>query len=294
MEIGKQYGEDDEFKRKARLHQSKYRAEILKVDCAKDECGNMLKTEDAENGLNFYPDLNILQAVKNRYGIGYRKQLYSNLLRSEHIPFNFFIPLREDKKYAAKVFNEFAKGTIKEIMEIKIEYAPEPKGRFLNDKTSFDSYVEYVHVDNQKGILGIEVKYTEKSYPLGKEEKIKVDNAQSKYYEVTRKTGLFIQGAEKDLKRDKYRQIWRNQILGESIKQNGETTHFTSLLFFPFGNKHFQHVLPEYFKLLNSQGRDRLIDITYEDFFAALKAHSPGARFDNWITYLEKRYIVQS
>lgn len=37
MKIGKQYSKDDDFKRKARLHQSNYRAEILNVDC--DEYG---------------------------------------------------------------------------------------------------------------------------------------------------------------------------------------------------------------------------------------------------------------
>jgi hypothetical protein len=105
MEIGKQYSKDDEFKRKARLHQSKYRVDVLNVDC--DEYGNMLKENDGRKGLNFYSDFDILNAVYERYGKTYSKQLYSNLLRSEHIPFNFFIPLRFDLEFAKNVLNEF-------------------------------------------------------------------------------------------------------------------------------------------------------------------------------------------
>jgi hypothetical protein len=47
IEIGKQYNKDYAFMASARLHQSKYRAETLKVEC--DEYGNRLNENDAKN-----------------------------------------------------------------------------------------------------------------------------------------------------------------------------------------------------------------------------------------------------
>lgn len=62
--LGKQYPKDDTFKTKARLHQSKYRAEILQVDF--DEYGNRLTKTDAETNLNFYPKLGVIDTLKIR------------------------------------------------------------------------------------------------------------------------------------------------------------------------------------------------------------------------------------
>ena len=45
---------------------------------------------------------------------------------------------------------------------IKIEFAPSPKRNYLNDRTSFDTYIE-IHNDNSKGVIGIEVKIQKKN-----------------------------------------------------------------------------------------------------------------------------------
>lgn len=290
MEIGKQYLKDDNFRSKARLHQSKYRAEVLNVEC--DEYGNMLKEVDGKKGLNFYSDFNIMNAVYERYGMRYIKSLYSNLLRSEHIPFNFFIPLRYDLEYAKNVLNEFVFKAIEEIIEINIEYAPEPAENYLKDRTSFDAYIKYKHSDNQIGVLGIEVKYTEQGYPLKKESKEAkdVNNKKSNYWKTTKKSGLFENGVEQKLIQDDFRQIWRNQLLGESIKQVDKIGHFTSITLYPKGNIHFSKTLPEYQTFLKE--KNSFIEITFEDFIAVLKKYSINSRFNNWIRYLEIRYLI--
>ena len=100
QEIGGQYSKDDRtdpsgFLRRARLHQSIFRANYL--DLPYDTYGNYLTKEDGENGKNFYDGFGIFDAVKKYRK--YNKPLYSNLLRSEHIPFNIFIPLDKDRNY---------------------------------------------------------------------------------------------------------------------------------------------------------------------------------------------------
>lgn len=93
--IGKQYPNDKltdttGFLADARFHQSKYRASKLCIPY--EDYGNYLTKADALKGLNFYDDFGVFDEVKKRYP-NYSKPLYSNMLRSEHIGFNLFIPL---------------------------------------------------------------------------------------------------------------------------------------------------------------------------------------------------------
>jgi hypothetical protein len=44
---------------------------------------------------------------------------------------------------------------------VDIEYAPDPKEEFLDDRTAFDAFVEFDRVDGTRGFVGIETKLTE-------------------------------------------------------------------------------------------------------------------------------------
>jgi len=296
QEIGQQYSKDDKtdnsgFLRRARFHQSVFRAKIL--DLPFDTYGNYLTKTDGEKGKNFFDGFGIFEAVKAYRK--YNKPLYSNLLRSEHIPFNFFIPLKKDLNFCKKVFSDILKIDLLSIDSIEIEYAPKPKENYLNDGTSFDTYIEYTHFDNSKGIIGIEVKYTEKEYKLpanSKQEK-DVNDKNSKYYSVTDNCGLYKPNSIEVLPTDEFRQIWRNHILGESIiiYDNKKFQQFTSLTLFPAGNIHFIKTSKEYINLLKSN-LNKFIPFTYEDFFASLSKHCPDKNYQKWLDYLINRYIV--
>ena len=100
----------------------------------------------------------------NRKTFSTKGQMVTNLLRSEHIPYNIFFPMIYDKKGTACLFNKIiGDGRIAEVNEIVIEYNPGG----LKDGTSFDVYIEYTAAKHGgKGGIGIEVKYTEKEYPI--------------------------------------------------------------------------------------------------------------------------------
>lgn len=296
QEIGQQYSKDDRtdpsgFLRRARLHQSIFRAHYLKLPF--DTYGNYLTQVDGEKGKNFYDGYGIFDAVKKYRK--YNKPLYSNLLRSEHIPFNIFIPLDKDRKFCRNVFADILKSNILSVDRIEIEYAPKPKEKYLNDGTSFDAYIEYTNSDSTKGMIGIEVKYTEKEYkllPNSKQEK-DIKDKSSTYYTVTEKCGLYKQNAVQFLPTDNFRQVWRNHILGASIllDDNSEFKHFTSLTLFPADNTHFIKTSKEYIDLLNDND-NKFIAVTYEDFFALLKRHCPDNNYKKWLDYLTTRYII--
>ena len=295
-EIGQQYSKDDKtdptgFLKRARLHQSKFRAETLNLDF--DTYGNYLTKKDGEAGKNFYEGFGIFEAVKKYRK--YNKPLYSNMLRSEHIPFNLFIPLNDNKTLGKEIFNEFFGGVIQTIDRIEIEFAPAPKENYLNDGTSFDAYVEYTHIDNSKGIIGIEIKYTEKEYKLtkGSKQENDIKDKTSKYYTVTERCGLYKPNSVEFLPTDNFRQVWRNHILGESILlvDSDKFKHFTSLTIFPKENKHFIQTSKDYIDLL-VDNKNKFIPLTYEDFFAVCNKHCVGNDYENWLNYLTKRYIV--
>ena len=296
QEIGQQYSKDDRtdpsgFLRRARLHQSVFRAKHL--DLPFDTYGNYLTKEDGEKGKNFYDGYGVFDAVKKYRK--YNKPLYSNLLRSEHIPFNIFIPLDKDRNYCKNVFSDILNLNIISIDKIEIEHAPKPKEKYLNDGTSFDAYIEYANYDGTKGMIGIEVKYTEKEYKLqanSKQEK-DINDKNSLYFSVTNSCGLYKANAIEVLPTDKFRQVWRNHILGESIllADSNKFQHFTSLTLFPSDNSHFIKTSKEYIDLL-TKNDNKFIALTYEDFFALLSKHCPDSNYKNWLDYLTTRYIV--
>ena len=280
------------FLNRARMHQSNFRKSILKVPSYKYE--NHLTKEDGEQGKNFYDGFEVFDFVRKRYK-KFSSPLYSNMLRSEHIPFNLFVPLDKDKEYCRRIFADVLKMEIISVDEIKIEYAPPGKEKHLNDNTSFDTYIEYTHRDGEKGAIGIEVKYTERAYSLKADstEGKAINNPDSLYYVVTDKCQLYKQEAIDVLPTDKFRQLWRNHLLGESIllTDNSDLKYFTSLTLFPSGNSHFMKTSKEYIELLKSND-NKFIPLTYERFFELLNNYCPNSEYRDWIDYLKERYIV--
>lgn len=286
IELGKQYHLDDEFMASARSHQSRYRRDVLKVEC--DEYGNMLNEDDGKRLLNYYPDLGVPEILRKRYP-GYSKMRDSNLLRSEHIPFNMFGPMISMGNSAIPILNKAFDGDIKDIIRIEIEFAPEPKEKFLNDGTSFDAYIEYENNSNVRCAYGIEVKYTEHEYAIGQREKVNINNEDSKYWRVTKESGFFRPELLSELATDKMRQIWRNHLLGLAMVQSGVLAKFKTVTIYPNGNKHFQEVLPHYKSLMLNENSDNLIACTFEQFFESISGNNEIMK---WKQYLSERYLI--
>ncbi len=280
------------FLEKARLHQSEFRENKLNVSY--DKYGNYLTKKDALKGLNFYDDFGIFQEVQNRYP-NYKKPLYANMLRSEHIGFNLFVPLKKYPDLGVHVLNEFLNNSVSTIDNIQVEYAPSPATKYLNDRTSFDVYIEYTHSDKQKGVIGIEVKYTEHEYKLrpGSKEEFEIKNKNSRYFCISEKSQLYKADAIPLLYTDKYRQIWRNQLLGESIliEDKDSFEYFTSLTIFPKANVHFVETSNLYIDMLVSND-NKFLPVTYEEFIAACRKHCRDEKIKKWIKYLNGRYLV--
>jgi len=285
------------FKWRAKRHQIKFRENVLKVGYESFE--TILVDTDAQWGLIFFDGFRVLEAAQGRYPyFKMNKACFANMLRSEHIPFNFFVPLSKNLEYASAVLNRFMGGVINKIIEIRMEYAPDP-AKALMDRISFDVFVEYKHASGDLGILGFEVKYTEKEYKMikGSKEDKEINDPDSAYNKLTNKIGLYRKDIIPRLKTDEFRQVWRNQLLGESMTtnnhQDSKYKYFTSIILYPEGNDHFRELIPAYKSLLNPGHDISFIGITYEEFIKTARELTEDAEFKRWLQYLEDRYIVQ-
>ncbi len=291
---GKKYRYDDEFKAKARAHQFAFRENELNDFFDEKNPQVILSPDAAKQGLIFcdiYREL-----IKSKVKSFKSSALFSNMLRSEHIPYNIFIPLEEDLDAAVMLFNEIIGGGILKINHIRIEFAGDAdKSEYLNDGTSFDTFIEYVSSDGSIGGIGIEVKYTENSYPIGVKEKQDIENLDGLYYQITKKSQWYNSTLDTRLfiKANHLRQIWRNHILGYSMLCRGDIQRFHHVHLYPQGNKYFhEHAIPEYKTLLTKCGKESFIDLTYESLFAMLSKYFRSYKHQEWLKYLQKRYIV--
>jgi len=288
FEIGKQYSPDDEFRKMARLHQSKFRQSVLQVDF--DEYGNVLKESDAKKLLNYYDLLDVQMHLKRRYP-KYSSMRDANLLRSEHIPFNMFAPLINRKEIAKLLMENAFNININQILKIEIEYAPEPKELYLNDGTSFDVYVEYSDEFNNTNGLGIEVKYTEHEYKIGERELATVKDSNSIYWNITRTSCHYIENTLDQLASDKMRQIWRNHMLGLAMINRKDIAKFHSITIYPSGNTHFVKAMNNYCGLLRDEYKHTAFGCTFEKFIDSITGDK---EIMDWKKYLNKRYIIET
>lgn len=312
------YGGDSDYKRACRQHQAWFRENILKLKMGRnhstrqgtnetaEEFEHRRKTEtdiailtpsDAARLMNFVPEYHeeIGKALcEDRGKIPTDFGLMANMLRSEHVPWNIFVPMMTDLVAAAKCFSEILPHRdITKILKWQIEYAPNT----INDKTAFDVYIEYQTSMADKGIIGIEVKYTEEGYSVGNKEFAMMQDPESAYSVTTRNSRCFVNNDPVQFNNPDFIQLWRNHILGLAMLQQGMTDYFDSLTLYPLGNVHFHSTdghtgsIEAYEELLTDKGRETFHAITYEAFFDVLKKHYKSDRNVSWLDYLEERYI---
>ena len=294
-----------EFKRKAREHQVKFREEILCVEYNKYP--NVLNFADARKGLVFYEGFReeILAELKKpipKTSSAPSGQMLTNLLRSEHIPYNIFFPMNKDLSGCKDLFNHIlGKEEILRIKDIKIEHHPEPIEDYLSDHIAFDVYISYIDTNNKECGIGIEVKYTEKEYALkeGTSEYAHVKDEQGNtrlfgpYLNATIDSKYFKDEVTHDiLVANKFRQIWRNHILGASMVLRGDIEKFTSITVYPEANVHFHNdAMPDYYELLTETGKNTFIPLTYEELFSLMDKYLNIENGKEWNLYLRQRYL---
>lgn len=128
--------------------------------------------------------------------------------------FNLFGPLHDDPDLAELLLNPLLPGGVA-TATVDIEWAPSKK-LHLRDATSFDVVAHYVRADGRNAIAGIETKLTE---PFSQRTYGRDDHRTDRYREVARRSDVWRDPDEPDLTHKRWNQVWRNQLLVESIRQ---------------------------------------------------------------------------
>lgn len=287
MDIGPQYKLDNPFKAAARLHQSNYRAGVLKVDYL--EYGNRLTEVDGRTLLNYYNGLGVKEALRERYPV-YSQKRDADLLRSEHIPFNMLAPLASRPTLMQLVLSEAFGLELSQPFQMKLEWAPSPAEEYLGDMTSFDAYIQGRDANGELVGLGIEVKYTELGYRIGASEAKRMRDGESTYWVTTRESGLFVRGGWGKLAEDDLRQIWRNHLLGLAMVRRKDIGKFVSVTLYPAGNQHFTHTLTKYRDHLEATAQGCVRGCTFEQYINSLCGDN---EIEAWKEYLKARYLFE-
>lgn len=273
------------FKHCARQHQSDFRKEPFKP--RGDKSGSILSDKEANSGANFYKGYGVLDAVKDRYPNSHSKQLYANMLRSEHIPFNIFVPFRDERALFCSVLASIIGVHPAPGFDIRIEH-PLP---YLNDRTSFDVFCDCKDALANRFFIAIEVKYTEHGHSIGEGERRRLPGYETKSNDLRLYSPGVIESGE--LRSDKLRQIWRNHLLAESLYQDKEKKYsdYRSILLFPKENEYIAKAAADYEKRLSTYGKKFFLGVTYEQLFDAIQEHASSPRAKDWLAYLRRRYI---
>lgn len=161
------------FRAFAEAHARNYRLTKLQL---KEfiEYGHVLTDNDANNGMNFLPSLrnDILSAVQERNEKGKGVDIdrtTKNMLSSQAMCFNLFVPLNSNKKYATVFFNQLLGDCQAITHDIEIEYTPSKT--IFNDQSGkggvdCDALLQYKNDKEQNLLLVIETKYVEPEFSV--------------------------------------------------------------------------------------------------------------------------------
>ena len=203
----------------------------------------------AEKTLNNYLSDTIRNVVKKEilnskdsgklYG---KPRIYNNLLSSQPLCFNLFAELKEDLTLATKVFRQLCPQRVNTVKSIEFEHSPGRRDTsYTGDNSAFDVYVEFFNNSNEKGFIGIEVKYHENL-------KNKPAEIKDRYFEVASNIGCFKDKCLDVLQLSPLEQIWRDHLLACSLlyspKDDFKDGFFVFL--FPKDNLHCQKAVEQY------------------------------------------------
>ena len=289
--IGNIVENEDSRIKTARIHQGWWRAFVLgemqgpkpnskdeyicnTIECDNNYEGNFLSSEISEVVKTV-----LKQRQNDSPGIIQENRLRGNLLSSQPLCFNFFGHFYNDKELALLVFKKFYPD-ISKVKGIMFEYAPTPKEMYTNDNSAFDVAIE-VEVNGKTGLIGIECKYTETFSP-----KI---YATEKYQSIFNSSNAFNTSFEQ-LTSSKFNQLFRNQLIAESLIQNKIYSFVNTALFCAPEDETAQKVGKQFQSLLSANYSNFQI-ITFFDLIESIQQNKLSRNQREYSMLLWARYL---
>ncbi len=231
--IGPLPASDPARMRRARLHQGWWRACVLNLPPGAhpkrpgDTLCSTLPDSAGAQGRNFLGPAAaelVERTLADRQaqtagGLVDEHRLRTNLLSSQPLCFNFFSLLVDPVLGLAVARRLFA--DITGFHGLHFEYAPMPRGDFTDDNSAFDVAFE-VSMGTRRGLIGVECKYTEPFSPT--------EYSRPRYEAIYQRSGGFLAPYE-ELRSRRFNQLFRNQLLAESMVLAGRHDFVKTALF---------------------------------------------------------------
>lgn len=279
---------ENNFRKRMRLHQGWWRTFVLGENEGKhpknvDEniCNTLLNGKQTKNNFLSASVENIIKEVLERRnsessGLVDENRLYNNLLSSQPLCFNFFTPFYINYKVAIKFLRKFFP-EITAVNEVYFEFA-NSKNKF--DNSAFDIAFD-VNDGSKKGIIGFECKYTD-SFSSKKYDKTQ--------YEIIYQKSDIWGKPYKELIKSKFNQLFRNQLIGESFKQDKQYDFAYLVLFCHHKDEEAIKIANEYKLMLKDEKSYHFRIITYRDFFENVMKLDLSWQLREYFMFLWARY----
>lgn len=277
MDIGPQSPSDNKFTAKCRLFQSRYRTDILKepygngpTKNSKKTFGNMLVNGGA-SGSNFisitayeFAKEKVEQKKSNKYLTIDEFRLFNNMLSSMPMCFNLFSDFRsllndneiETSRIVKHLFSEIT--WIETVNDIDVEFIPTPIEDYTNDRSAFDAMIIVRTIDNKKGLISIETKYTDLlGANTASDSRIK--------NEIVKNNGIFSPALMNELNEKGYKQIHRNFLLTYAFAKKNGYDRFANVIISPEEDALSKTEINE-LKNEMTKYKDSILKITLQEF----------------------------
>jgi len=288
--------------KRVRLHQGWWRLNVLNKVAGEhptnkgDTVCNTMYNGD-ETGINFLT-ANTFKIVKQTLAQRTEKdggkieenRLYNNLMSSQPLCFNFFAELEFNKELGLKVLQSWW-SEITKLNKVMFEYSPPVN--YTKDGSAFDVAFD-VQFGDKRGFIGLECKYTDTfSYKPQKSSIFYGDFGNKNHETYTQvfnsNIKAFKAGYFDFVKSKKHNQLFRNQLMAESILENNDFDIVkTGLFCFEKDNEAVS--TGKEFQSMIANGEDMFTVITYSDFINKAQQLNLTWEQREWTMLLWARY----
>ncbi|GEP06140.1 PGN_0703 family putative restriction endonuclease [Methylobacterium oxalidis] len=292
---------DTRFRAAARLRQSLWREEQCLPGglhrpggCSKiapSPLGSLLQPTDAARGLNFLsPAVHAFVrrslVLREEGAMVHYERLHRNLLSSEPLTYNLFVPLAVNLDLATAAFRQLLPTFVDRVTGIRFETSPgRHDPRYLADGTAFDAALTVITPDGEPATVFIEVKYSEGcTGPAA--------THRPRYDEASREAALHRDPDAPALRSVLLEQFWRLHLLAQLAVRQGFTPRAHLLVLAPQLNRRVGIATRLYAAELtdpsgSSSSTVGFTALTLETFVTALAQAGGGAE----AAYLHHRYL---
>jgi hypothetical protein len=206
-------------------------------------------------------------------------RVVNNLLSSQPLAFNFFGELKVDLDLATQVARLW-EPRLESVTEVRFEFAPEEN--YTGDHSAFD--VAFLGRGRDGlGLVGLEVKYTDSFSPK--------EYDREEYRRLFERSRAGFARPYEEYIRGRFNQLFRNQLIAESLKlEKGYGFVTTGLFCHPADPQALQ--VGEEFRDMLIGGEERFKLLTYQGYLESLQRMNLSWEQRKWTMLLWARYCA--